>query len=357
MMVSRYRVCLGLLLCFAGVSRSHAEMLAFLAPGSVIEIVNLGQGSKPLAINNHGDVVGQNSSDQATLWRNGQQQTLGSLGGATSIARVINDNGTIAGQADLVAGGFRAAQWSTNDPTSVINLDPVATLSSAVLAINNDDVKVGFKTNGTINRSSIWGSVSTGGNLIFGGGNHMATGINDDFEIVGVDVAAGGGFYHNGSDSLTDFTSGLGTSYFPTAGINNNQVTAGKEGNAARFLRVGDIDSTSIPLIGLDSEILNINDNDILVGHSVGEGIAFDLSTGQTFNLNDFIRTGFAVDSIISVTDINENNEFVGLARFDNALYGFSGKVVTVVPEPSLYGLFTLPFLGRKRNRRPPLSL
>ncbi len=314
-----------LLLCFAG--RVQAEMVMFLKPGDVIQITSLGQGSTPYALNNHGDIVGQDINGQATLWRNGQQITLGSRGGATSIARVINDNGTIAGQADIATGLYKATEWTIAAPLVAINLDPTSGLSSSVLAMNNNGTKAGFRTNGTIHRSHIWGDQSSPstylqGAQVFGSGDHKATGINDDGEIVGVDLARIGGFYHNGIDGFGGFTSGLGTGYLPTAGINNNQVTAGTRADVAYLQRIGDISESIIDLPGgvADSAILGLNDNDILVGRSfagssLGEGIAFDLSTGRALNLNDFMRSGFAVDSILSLHDINEQNEFVGIAH------------------------------------------
>lgn len=322
----------------------QAEVVTFLRPNDVIQITNLGEGADPRSINIHGQAVGQGGDGQARLWMNGSETILLGLGGPTSRANIITDDGGIAGRSDLANGLYKATEWSVGNPFA-INLDPFTTLSSEVNDMNKFRNKVGYKTNGVVSRSALWGDGDIGGQLVFGGGDHRATGNNDKEETVGVDLQNNGGYYHDGVDDFNGFTSGLGSNYLPLAGINNNSLSAGQVGDSAQYSQVGQGGSVLQGALTFDSYSRGLNDNNLIFGEAMGTGYAFDLSTGETFHLNDFQRTGFAVDAIISVNDVNENNEFIGLARRGDSIFGFSGRAVAV-PEPNI---FALPFVAGKQ--------
>lgn len=69
----------------------------------------LGFYSHATAINECGQVVGYSRVDgvheTATVWENGEAYSIGTLGGTQSMARDINDHGTIVGVAQLGGGG------------------------------------------------------------------------------------------------------------------------------------------------------------------------------------------------------------------------------------------------------------
>lgn len=140
-------------------------------------------------INAAGVTVG-NSGDQAIVWRNGQMQTLPSLGSATSAttyasASAINDSGLIAG----VSGGH-AVIWRDG---KVIALPSLGNESSSTSSgINANGTVVGVSYTETYDpRPLMWqnGAVQqlTSGPYNYGG----ATDINNGETVVGY-VAKGG---------------------------------------------------------------------------------------------------------------------------------------------------------------------
>ena len=73
-------------------------------------------GSKAVAVNNSGVVVGQaNTTVQAThavAWSQGMVTDLGTLGGSHSFAKALNNRGIIVGYSDTESGQPHAAIWA-----------------------------------------------------------------------------------------------------------------------------------------------------------------------------------------------------------------------------------------------------
>ena len=333
---------------FLVTSQASAGTIKF---GDLLELTDLGVGVKPQAINNQGQVVGQivapDETSQAFLWQNNQITTLGTLGGMQGVANDINDNGVIVGSSTTDTGLEKAFSWNPGD-TSLTNRDPLTSFSSSIESINIDNIGAGWKNNGSVSRSTMWNESSRfNGQVVFGGGNHQATGINDAGKVVGVtfdtENSLDAGYFWNALDPINDFSGGLDTDYFPLAGLNNNDLTAGRTANGLAALMSID-NSSSLPLDFLDpsdpiSAALGLT-NDTIVGESGMQGFAFDVATGEMMNINDFMMTGFDVEAVLSLTDINADGTFVGIANFNGVQHGIQGKAI-IVPEPSGLSLIT----------------
>ncbi len=84
-------------------------------------VINLGSlggpVSVPLALNNHGEVVGWsatagNATAHAFLYRKGRMTDLGTLGGKVSGATGINNHGEIVGMSNVAPGSARSTPSS-----------------------------------------------------------------------------------------------------------------------------------------------------------------------------------------------------------------------------------------------------
>jgi len=99
-----------------------------------------GANSWARGINNTGQVVGESDTTDgqthAFLWENGSMQDLGTLGGANSSAAAIADDGTIVGWAEDASGQRRACIWidgQIHDLNSllIVNATPTTVLTEA----------------------------------------------------------------------------------------------------------------------------------------------------------------------------------------------------------------------------------
>jgi probable HAF family extracellular repeat protein len=108
-------------------------------------------GSKAYGINAGGDVVGSGHfGGHAFLYSKGKMTDLGTLGGATSIANGINDNGQVVGWSDTPGNAHRRAFLYSGGKTTDLNnlIAPASgwTLEEAA-AINDQGQIAGSGTN------------------------------------------------------------------------------------------------------------------------------------------------------------------------------------------------------------------
>ena len=99
-----------------------------------ITLTDLGAGVVPNAINNNGQVVGQNASGQAFLWQNNTMTAISMPSGTQSVANDINDSGEVVGWFDNSSGLQHAFSWTSGTAT---DLSAGQSYSSAANAIND----------------------------------------------------------------------------------------------------------------------------------------------------------------------------------------------------------------------------
>jgi probable HAF family extracellular repeat protein len=169
--------------------------------GSMTDLGTLGgNDSNAYGVNNHGVIVGDaqlsDTSKHAFSYQNGVMTDLGSLGG-TSAAIAINDNGLIAGNAQ-VNGQNHAALFTG---TGIIDLGTLGGLSAEVFDINNLGWVVGtsLTTSGESHAflyGNTFGMLDLNDLLINSGADFQtltqAWSVNDYGQIVGTGVSISG---------------------------------------------------------------------------------------------------------------------------------------------------------------------
>jgi probable HAF family extracellular repeat protein len=303
-----------------------------------VVLTDLGAGMIPSAINNSGQVVGQGANGQAFLWSNGSYQNLGTVGGTASNALAINDHGVIAGWSLDQNNSKKAFRYENNTMT---NLDAGWIYDSVAESINNQGDIVGWRTNGIQFGSVRWEAHNGQSEFLFTEhtGNQKAMSINDDGEMVGLLLNGSGtmdeSYYWTGRNSSGNFSERIERDYYATAGINSNSLTAGSRDSFSTYLQIGSSNLSVIPKLNANdiSKAYGLNDQGQIVGASGNKGYIFDVASGKLVNVNDYDFSGFNPDSVVRLTDINNQGRFTGVAVVDGVEHGVTGQVVT--PEPT----------------------
>ncbi len=334
------RVSVGLFILL-GVLVSTAHGAPYSYATHALQLTDLGAGVNPQAINSVGQVVGQAANNQAFMWQGGITTPLGTVGGTQSFANDISDNGWAVGWSLDAAGHQKAFRWdATNGMT---NIGATVTADSAAEAINNLDQIIGWRTNGTAWKTTLWDFANPNGTTLFGTqGDHKGLGINDAGYVVGITLGTGGvadeGYYWDGFGGITSYNSEIGVDYFPYAGINQSKLTAGINAGQFSFYTIGvnlfAISAGKISPSDAFSLANGLNDVGQLVGESGNKGALYDLSSQALFDLNLFPRHTPGFGQVLRLTDINNDGKFVGVALVDGIEHGIVGQLVPV-PEPS----------------------
>ena len=175
---------------------------------------------------------------------------------------------------------------------------------------------------------------------LFPGTSDKATGVNDKGEVVGVQFDPSGnpnlGYYWDGV-TFKNWTSSFPT-FYPLAGINNNSMAAGSDGNVgAYWTPTGGLGHTGLLSPSDPSSVVNgLNDNGLLVGASGGKAFLFDTGVSQIYDLSAYLLPGSPFSQLTAASDINNTNEFVGVGLVDGVEHGF---VAQIVPEPGTWAM------------------
>ncbi|QEL13468.1 hypothetical protein [Limnoglobus roseus] len=211
----------------AGTSRINTTSSvshAFLwQPGvGLTDLGTLGGTSFPTvsAVNATGVVVGAspttgNAATHAFVWQPGVGLTdLGTLGGNNSVARGVNDAGTVVGASDTADGGSRPFIWT--EAGGLVDLGGLGgpTADGSANDINNNGVVVGQSTRGDgTSGAFVWNAgvfTDLGG---LGGANSVAFAINNLGEVVGTaqnDAGESLAFLWDATNGLRSLNSLLG---------------------------------------------------------------------------------------------------------------------------------------------------
>jgi len=124
------------------------------------------ENSSPTAVNSKGAVVGFGNplgmNSHAFLWTPQRRvvEDLGTLGGSTSTAHGISDNGIVVGESATKDGPSHAFMWTRRD--EMVDLGTLGGFTSSAQAVSDDGVIVGFSQTSEdsdcplINHAFVW---------------------------------------------------------------------------------------------------------------------------------------------------------------------------------------------------------
>lgn len=325
-----------------------------------------GSTSYAYSINNNGQIVGEsdiagNAATRAFVYTNGAMTNLGTLSGTSgSFAVGINNNGQIVGNSYSNAYTYNPNRAFLYTNGSMQDIGTLGGSSSYILGngINNSGQVVGISsTAGNAANHAFLYSNGSMSDLTASTGLGMAVDINDNGQIAGTNASSHAGLYSNGT--VADLGTLGGLTSFSTDLNNNGQVigssyVAGNTNTHAFLYSNGSmIDLGAQP--GMDSFALGINASGMVVGDfQVVPGQfgppdsfrAFLYSNGVMTDLNTLLAANSGW-TLYSASAINDWGQIVGAGSFNGQMQAFLlNPNPSPVPLPAAVWLFGSGLLG-----------
>jgi probable HAF family extracellular repeat protein len=332
-----------------------------------------GSSSSANAINNNGQVVGVSSTatgaNHAFLYTSGAMQDLGTLGGSFGNGCGINNSGQVAGESYTTSGATHAFLYTSG---AMQDLGTLGGSYSTANAINDSGQVVGSSyTVGNALNPFLYTSGTMQDLGTLGGDWGVAGGINNSGQVAGYTLTAG-----DLAEHAFLYTSGakqdLGTLGGTTSwaqGVNNHgQVTGSSyttSGATHAFLYASGAMQDLGTLGGSTSFAQGINDNGQVVGWSDTSGgvqDAFFYSDGVMIDLNNLLPANSGW-TLINATAINDLGQIVGQGY--NAATGqddafllniYSPLSITAQPQSLVVNAFNDASFSVTATGTPPLG-
>jgi probable HAF family extracellular repeat protein len=344
--------CLGWLLltaAFAGAANARAAMYTITDLGTLG-----GASSQARGINDAGQIVGYsevagNAYNSAFLYEDGVMTNIGTTDGSGSAATAINASGQIVGQAD---GG--PALFSNG---TITDLNPAGYFGGAG-AINAAGVIVGNMVASVTSKDVPF--VDSGGQItLLGSQIGTASGVNDSGEVVGSDTSFNQAFLY-ASGTMTFLGSLDNNSEVSDANAINDageivgaSYETGSEGREAVIFSNGQITDIGDLVAGdQESDAYGINNSGQIVGFfwPTGGIHGFLYSDGVMTDLNSLIPANSGW-TITMAWGINDEGQIVGYGASPNG-NKTEAFLMTPVPEPASISLLVICAGGLMARRR-----
>lgn len=335
-------------------------------------------GSVPYGINSAGQIVGQlvaGENRHAFYFDGTTLNDLGTLGGASSIARAINDSGTVVGMATMASGELRGFTWSGGGPLTALRLGVFDARginnAGTIVGIGRYPDGLGYTTPAAITYAD---GVITGLGQIQGslGEGAYGLGINDaglavgEAEIGGPPNRPSQPFLYSGG-AMHDLGS-FGGIYGAARAINDRGQVVGAAGGAyqndgnlypakAFLWQDGVLQTLGEFVPNGDSVATDINNAGLIVGEAAtAAGMRGFLYRGNGMVLLDSLIDPASGWSITAANGINDVQQIAATACRLGACYAVRLDLAAAIPEPgqaSMLGVGLLLAGSAARLRRP----
>ena len=295
-----------------------------------------GATTKAMGINENGQIAGASQSGSyltAFLWDDGTMTNLGALGGQGSWAYDVNDSGQVVGGSPLGGGNNHAFRWQQSG--GMQDLGTLGGPNSYAFEINDSGQAVGYACcapDTYLSHAVLW---SSGGGIVDLGDLDLqwpaisaAYGINDAGQVVGGSYDASANFHaflwQNGG--MQDLGT-LGGDYSSAEAINENGQVVGtaRLANSTPHAFLWDGAMHDLGALGWSQSIAyDINDKGQVVGalQSGSNSHAFTWANGQMEDLNNLIlaNSGWVLQEARA---INNKGRIVGFGTFNGQTRAF----------------------------------